>query len=326
VNKSSLPGGFDDQSNTDLTNITYNSSGLLNGSNSPVSVSGSSCSFIVPTTEVDFSNQSFRGNPWLVTSTEPYYLFVKVIDVGNNLYVGPSTFFKFRVDITLPTNVSYISTANSTFGNVSDMNFSWPIAGNSSSADDDSGVLGWQYQLNSTAGTWEGTDTDNSLSLKYIPSSYNSFPYYLTSLVDGPNIQIGNNVIYFRTVDYAGNFSAVATIRTGNLAFGGAAPSFPGSCDNATGVTVTPTTSTSNNFSLSWPAATPAGGRTVSKYYYMVNTQPPATLATITSNTVTYIGSNSTSISSGALSGVVKGSNTVYVVAVDDIDIYSSTT
>jgi hypothetical protein len=325
VNKASLPGGFDDQNNTDLTNITYNSSGLLNGSNSPVSVSGSSCSFIVPTTEVDFSNQSFRGNPWLVTSTEPYYLFVKVIDVGNNLYVGPSTFFKFRVDITLPTNVSYIFTANFTFGNVSDMNFSWLIAGNSSSADDDSGVLGWQYQLNSTAGTWEGTDTDNSLSLKYIPSSYNSFPYYLTSLVDGPNIQIGNNVIYFRTVDYAGNFSAVATIRTGNLAFGGAAPSFPGSCDNATGVTVTPTTSTSNSFSLSWPAATPAGGRTVSKYYYMVNTQPPATLATITSNTVTYIGSNSTSIASGALSGVVKGSNTVYVVAVDDIDIYSST-
>jgi hypothetical protein len=325
VNKASLDPSFDDTNNTDLTNITFNSSGLINSTNTPVSTVGSNCSFIISGTEIDFSNQAYRQNPWLTTSSDLYYLFVKVIDGGNNMYTGPATFFKFKVDITAPNNVAYISSASGTFGNVNDMNFSWPVVGGTASNDSDSGLLGWQYQINSSNETWEGTDTSAPLGEKYIPSNFNSFPYFLTSLVDGPNIQIGNNVIYFRTIDVAGNVSSPATLRTANISFGGAAPTFPSTCDNTTGVTVTPTTSTSNAFALSWPAATPAPGRSISKYYYMINTQPPATLATITSNTATYLESNSTSVASGALSGVVKGSNTVYVVAVDDINIYSST-
>jgi len=325
VNKSSLAPTFDDTSPTDLTNITYNSSGLLDSANTPVPTAGTNCSFIISGTEIDFSNQAYRLAPWLTTSTDPYYLFIKVIDIGNNMYTGSSAFFKFKADITLPTNVSYISSASGTFGNVNDMNFSWPIAGGTASSDDDSGLLGWQYQINSSSGTWEGPNTNATLGVKYIPANFNSFPYYLTSGVDGPNIQIGNNVIYFRTIDLAGNVSSGASLRTANISFGGAAPTFPNTCDNTTGVTITPTTSTANSFSLSWPAATPAGGRTISRYYYMINTQPPATLATMTSNTATYLQTNSTSISAGSLGGVVKGANSVYVVAVDDIDIYSST-
>ena len=325
VNKSSLDPSFDDTNNTDLTNITFNSSGLINSSNTPVDASGSGCSFIINSTEIDFSNQSYRQNPWIVTSNDLYYLFVKVIDVGNNMFVGPTTFFKFKVDITTPTNVSYISSASGTFGNVNDMNFSWPIVGGTASSDNDSGLLGWQYQINSSVGTWQGTDTDVSLGVNYIPSGYSSFPYFLTSGVDGPNIQIGNNVIYFRTIDVAGNVSSGASLRTANISFGGAAPTFPSTCDNTTGITVDPTVSASNSFSLSWPSATPAPGRTISKYYYMINTQPPATLNTINSNSATYLSSNTTSIASAPLNGVVKGANTVYVVAVDDIDIYSST-
>ncbi len=325
VNKSSLAPSFDDTSNTDLTNITFNSSGLLNSSNSPVETSGSNCSFIISGTEIDFSNQSYRQAPWLTTSSDLYYLFVKVIDVGNNMYTGPSAFFKFKVDITAPNNVSYISSASGTFGNVNDMNFSWPVVGGTASSDNDSGLLGWQYQINSSSGTWEGTDTSASLGEKYIPSNFNSFPYFLSSIVDGPNIQIGNNVIYFRTIDVAGNVSSEATLRTANISFGGAAPTFPSTCDNTTGITITPTVSTSNSFALSWPSATPAPGRTISKYYYMVNTEPPATLATITSNTATYLESTETNVASAPLSGVVKGANSVYVVSVDDINIYSST-
>ena len=325
VNKSSLAPSFDDTNPTDLTNITFNSSGLINSSNSPVDTSGSACSFIISGTEIDFSNQSYRQSPWLTTSSDLYYLFVKVIDGGNNMYAGTSTFFKFKFDSTLPNNVSYISSASGTFGSVNDMNFSWPVSGGTASSDNDSGLLGWQYQINSSSGTWQGTNVDSALGVNYIPSSYSSFPYFLTTGVDGPNIQIGNNVIYFRTIDVAGNVSSGATLRTANISFGGDAPTFPGSCDNTTGITITPSTSTSNMFALSWPAATPAPGRTISKYYYMVNTQPPSTLATITSNTATYLESNGTSVASAPLNGVVKGSNSVYVVAVDDIDIYSST-
>ena len=325
VNKSSLAPTFDDTSPTDLTNITYNSSGLIDSSSTPVNTVGTNCNFIITGTEIDFANQAYRLSPWLTTSSELYYLFIKVIDVGNNMYVGPSAFFKFKFDSTVPTNVSYISSASGTFGNVNDMNFSWPVSGGTASSDNDSGLLGWQYQINSSAGTWQGTDVDSALGVNYIPSNYSSFPYFLTSGVDGPNIQIGNNVIYFRTIDIAGNVSSPASLRTANISFGGDAPTFPGSCDNTTGVTVTPTTSISNLFGISWPAATPAPGRSISKYYYMINTEPPATLGTINSNSATYKESNTTSVSSSILSGVVKGANTVYVVAVDDIDIYSST-
>ncbi len=325
VNKSSLAPSFDDTNLTDLTNITFNSSGLINSSNSPIDTSGSACSFIISGTEIDFSNQSYRQSPWLTTSSDLYYLFVKVIDGGNNIYAGTSTFFKFKFDSTLPNNVSYISSASGTFGSVNDMNFSWPVSGGTASSDNDSGLLGWQYQINSSSGTWQGTNVDSALGVNYIPSSYSSFPYFLTTGVDGPNIQIGNNVIYFRTIDVAGNVSSGATLRTANISFGGDAPTFPGSCDNTTGITITPSTSTSNMFALSWPAATPAPLRTISKYYYMVNTQPPSTLATITSNTATYLESIGTSVASAPLNGVVKGSNSVYVVAVDDINIYSST-
>jgi len=325
VSKASLAPSFDDTSPTDLTNVAFNSSGLVSSSNSPVGTAGSDCTFIVNSTEIDFSNQAYRQAPWLTTSSDLYYLFVKVIDVGNNMYTGPATFFKFKFDSTVPTNVSYISSASGTFGSVNDMNFSWPVSGGTASSDNDSGLLGWQYQVNSSSGTWEGTDTSTPLGEKYIPSNYSSFPYFLSSITDGPNIQIGNNVIYFRTIDVAGNVSSGATLRTANISFGGDAPTFPSTCDNTTGVTITPTTSTSNSFSLSWPAATPAIGRSISKYYYMINTEPPATLGTINSNSATYIESQTTSVASKSLNGVVKGANTVYVVAVDDIDIYSST-
>ena len=56
----------------------------------------------------------------------------------------------------------------------------------------------------------------------------------------------------------------------------------------------------------------------------MINTQPPSTLATITGNTSTYIDTSTTrTIATGVVDGAIKGSNTVYVVAVDDQSNYS---
>jgi len=137
----------------------------------------------------------------------------------------------------------------------------------------------------------------------------------LFKAVDGGTIVSGNNVIYFRSVDAAGSNSVDATIRTGNLAYGGAAPAFGGSDT----VTVTPSTSTANSYALSWPEATPTDGQAITKYYYMVNTNPPSTLATLQGNATTYVDNGTTrTVAAGALANVNKGSNTVYVVAIDD--------
>ena len=100
--------------------------------------------------------------------------------------------------------MSVTSTPGFSFSNVVDMFFSWPTSGGSAAADADSGVLGYQYQLNGTGSTWYGTQTDSTCGIDYIPSTDAS--YTLTLLQDGGNIVSGNNIVYFRSVDVACNF------------------------------------------------------------------------------------------------------------------------
>ncbi|MDZ7586524.1 MAG: fibronectin type III domain-containing protein, partial [Patescibacteria group bacterium] len=263
---------------------------------SPVSTTGSTCQFIVSGTSVNLATSGYIGTA-LSTSSSAYYLNVKAIDNGNNIFATSSA-FQFRFDNTAPTNVSYTSCASGNFSNVADMSFSWPITGSVASSDSHAGLLDWQYQINSTAGTWN-TITGAS--------------YTLVSGTD--TVASGNNIIYFRTEDAAGNTSSDATIRTCNLSYGGAAPSFGGSDT----VTITPSTSTSNSYALSWPAATATSGQTVAHYYFMINTSPPSTLATLQGNASTYIDNSTTqTVSAAALASVNKGTNTVYVVAIDN--------
>jgi hypothetical protein len=294
------------------------SGGLLQ--NSPVSTSGSTCGFIVSGASLDLSAGSYLSSALADGST--YYLNIKAIDNANNLF-ATSASLNFIQDATAPTNVAFISPASGSFGNVTDMNFSWPVSGGNAASDATAGVLGYQYQLNGTSGTWLGTDSSSACSLSYIPAA--TATYTFTALQDSGNVTNGTNVIYFRTVDSSCNTSAAATYRTGSISYGGAAPTFAATCDATTGVTVTPTSSSSNSYALSWSAATPASGRTVADYYYMVNTSPPSSLSTMTSNTSTYLDNNtSTSVSAGVLTGSVRGSNTVYVVVVDDAGNYSA--
>jgi hypothetical protein len=193
------------------------------------------------------------------------------------------------------------------------MNFSWPTVGSQASQDNSAEILGWQYQINSTSGTWLGATYSNALGVNYIPAGQNT--YTLSQGQDGDSIVSGNNVIYFRTVDKAGNISSDATIRTGNLSYGGAAPQFEGTDT----VTVTPSTSTTNMFALNWPEAEATIGQTVAKYYYMINTAPPSTLTTLQANSATYIDNGTaTNVAATSLPAVNKGTNTVYVVAIDD--------
>jgi len=301
---------------TDTAGDPATAKGLLG--TSPVSLTDSTCQFIVSGTSIDFATSSYKGGTWLSTSSSPYYVNIKAIDNNNNI-AASSTQFQFRYDNTVPTNVTYISCASGNFANVADMSFNWPTSGSAASSDSNAGLLGWQYQINSTSGTWLGTTTESSLGVgNYITSSETSRT--LTAGQDGSAIVTGNNIVYFRTVDSAGNVSSDATIRTCNLTYGGAAPTFL----QTDSVTVTPSTSTSNSFALSWPVATPSNGRTITHYYYMINTAPPAALSTITGNTSTYIDNSTTrTVTAAALANVNKGSNTVYVVAVDDQSNYS---
>ena len=281
---------------------------------SPVSTAGTTCLFMVTGTSIDFATASYKGAPWLVTSNKPYLFAVKVVDNSGNIYAGNAATFQFRFDNTTPTNTSYISCASGNFSNVADMNFSWPTSGSAASLDSNAGVLGWQYQINSTSGTWLGTTTESILGVtNYIQATASGRT--LAQDQDGSSIVSGNNIVYFRTVDIAGNISADSTIRTCNLSYGGAAPSFNGTDT----VTVTPSTSTSNSYALSWPVATATNSKTVTHYYYMINTSPPSTLATLQGNAATYIDNGtSRTVAASALPGVNKGSNTVYVVAIDN--------
>ena len=281
---------------------------------SPVDTTGTGCEFIVGTTAVDFATTGYRGSTWLTTSADLYYLNIKAVDSSGNVFDTAAS-FPFRFDNTPPANVGYISCASGNFANVADMSFSWPTSGSAASSDtNQAGVLGWQYQIQSTSGTWLGNTTEPSLGVNnYLANTETSRT--LTQDQDGSAVTVGNNVIYFRTVDQAGNASADNTIRTCNLAYGGDAPAFSG----VEGVTVTPLTSTSNSYALSWTEASAAVGRSVANYYYMVNTLPPASLTTLQGNAATYIDNGtSLTVAAGALPNVNKGSNTVYVVAIDD--------
>ncbi len=297
---------------TDANGNPATSKGLLG--TSPVDTTGSTCQFLTTATSLDLAVDEYRGDPWLSSSNSSYYLNVKALDNAGNVYGGASAQFQFRFDDTPPSNVVYISCAAGSFSNVADMNFSWPTAGTPAAKDDHAGLLGWQYQINSTNNTWLGTRSSALIgSNSYLPLT--DSVRTLTQDLDAPQIVAGGNIIYFRTVDLAGNVSPDATMRTCNLSYGGAAPSFA----NLSAVTVSPTDSSTNAYALSWPSATAAAGQNIAHYYYMINTPPPTTLATLQSNSSTYIDNgNSVTVAETALANVNKGSNTVYVVAVDD--------
>jgi hypothetical protein len=278
---------------------------------SPVSTTGTTCQFIAGTSNlIDFATASYKGSTWLTASTNPYYLNIKAVDNAGNI-TAASTQFKFYYDNDLPTNVAFIVAAPGSFSNVVDMSFLWP----SGSSDATSGLLGWQYQLNSSTGTWQGSTHSDALNLDYIASPASD--YIFDSTRDGPYVVVGSNTIYFRAIDRAGNISPESEMRTGNINYAGDAPAFK----KTDVVTITPTLpgATTNSFNVSWPAATAAPGRLVGAYYYMINTLPPATYATLSQNSANYfnVGTIRT-LSTKALPNVNKGSNTIYVVAVDN--------
>ncbi len=278
-------------------------------------VTSTDCPFIVTTTSVNFS--SIAG--LTLTTNKQYYFSIKAINNAGNTFTDADTatysnLINFKYDITAPTNVNAISGAGGSFSNVGDMYFNWPT---NQATDAASGLLGFQYSINDQD-SWTGDLTDATTGLNYVDITETQ-PHYLSAVNDASQVIVGSNTIYFRTVDVAGNFSSAETYRTTLVSYGGAAPIFLGNAS----VTVTPSTNTANSYALSWSTASPSSGRTIDNYYYMINTTPPATYATLTGNSALYIPTSATSIAASSLPGVVRGSNTVYIVVADDLENYS---
>lgn len=252
-----------------------------------------------------------------VTSSGTYYLSIQTVDNQGNLYTNGEqnyVFLEYHADLINPVNVKYITTPNGNFGSIKDMFFSWPsVAGVTST--DENGILGWQYSLNSV-NNWTGTEHNDLFDVDYLPYEESTYMYYFTEEKDSANFVVGNNIIYFRTIDKAGNVSGYIS---GGISYGGLAPTFS---EDAV-VVISPSTNTSNEFALSWPSAIPFGDRKVTSYYYMINMNPPSTYDALTSNSSLYIPINGTSVPEKMLIGAVKGENVVYVVAVDDEGGYS---
>jgi hypothetical protein len=151
-------------------------------------------------------------------------------------------------------------------------------------------------------GTWYGANHNGNQDMTDLLTNNGS--YTTISNPDFTNlVQEGNNIIYFRTWDTAGNVSLayVTTVVKINTT----SPSSPQN------LTATPTINTANSFAFSWLVpATYTGSASNMTYCYTVNALPSST-------NCTYTAPGQTSLDAGAYA-TEPGDNTFYVVAKDE--------
>lgn len=256
------------------------------------------CQYIATSNELNTATNALSSQ--LTTSNTPYYLLIKAIDNADNVYSGDPANFNFKFDNTPPSNPAFIS-APSQFIATKDVTMTWPTSQNQTANDSNSGLAGLQYRIGET-GTWYGASHNGTQGLSDLLPNNGS--YTTNATFDFPNIQEGNNVVYFRAVDNAGNFAtnyATAVIRLNT-----SAPSTPQN------LTANPKTNTSNSFAFSWdPPATFAGSSASTlTYCYTINRTP-------TANNCNFTGAGQTSLSADAYA-TQPGENTIYVVAKDE--------
>ncbi len=264
---------------------------------SPVNTNGA-CQFAVSGTNIDLATSGYLGSA-LTSSNTPYYLIVKAIDNANNVYSGAAASFQFRYDNTPPSNPSFV-TAPSQFVSSKDVALTWPTSGGDAAADSNAGLAGLQYRIGSS-GIWYGDTHNSSEDASDLLSNDGS--YTTQSSPDFASLVEGNNIVYFRTWDGAGNISTayVTTVIKLNTS----SPSGPQN------VIATPSTNTSNSFAFSWLAPVSFTGSAGNlTYCYSINTLP-------SSGNCTYTVAGVTSLSAGAYA-TQPGENTFYVVAKDE--------
>lgn len=280
---------------TDNTADPRTAKGLLG--TSPVNTSGA-CPFAVGTGFVDLAGVNYLGTA-LTSSNSPYYLSIKAIDFMNNVYAGSSTQFHFRYDNTPPTNPGFI-TAPSQFVQDKTVTMTWPTVGGDAASDANSGLVGLQYRIGS-GGTWYGDSHSGTQDATDLLT--NDGTYTTLDPPDFANIHEGNNIVYFRTWDAAGNASPVYP--TTVIKLNTISPSSPQN------LTPTPSTNTTNSFAFSWAdPATFSGSAGNLTYCYTINTTPSAL-------TCTWTAAGVKSLVAGPYA-TQPGANTVYVVAKDE--------
>ncbi len=259
---------------------------------SPLNSEGA-CQFAVSSTNVDLSNDGLIATA-LTTSNDPYYLNIRAFDNAGNV-IGSNAQFQFRFDNTAPVNPFYVSSPSQFVAN-KEVTLTWPTSGGEAPSDANSGLAGLQYRIGADS-SWYGDGEGGDGLLE------NDGSYTTREDPDFENIVDGNNVVYIRTWDNAGNVTSqyVTTVIKLNT-------SSPSSPQN---VTATPSINTTNSFAFSWavPNAFQGSANNIT-YCYTVNTTP-------TLNTCTYTAAGVTSIPEGAYA-TQPGENTFYVVAKDE--------
>lgn len=267
---------------------------------SPASVTGTSCQFITTDTHLNLADSGILGSS-LASSNSPYYLYVAAVDKAGNVVTSSSTSFQFRFDNTPPTNPSFI-TAPSNFISTKQATLLWATNGGDAPNDSNSGLQGLQYRIGASS-HWYGDAHNDAQDASDLLANDGS--YTTTETPDFTNLGEGNNIIYFRTWDMAGNVSS--SYVTAVLKINTSSPSGPQNLQ------VSPTVNTVNSFAFSWqPPQTYAGQASNLRYCYTINTLP-------TTNSCTYTGAGTTNVPAGAYA-TQPGDNTFYVVAKDEAD------
>ncbi len=279
------------QSNSD---DPLTSKGLLG--TSPIDLTNT-CPFAVSGQDLDLATNGLLASV-LTSSSNPYYLNIKAIDNAGNVAAN-SEQFSFRYDGIVPSNPLFVSTPSQFVAN-KQVTITWPTVGGDAALDQHSGVVGLQYRIG-TNGTWYGdshTGAQDSTDLLANDGSYQTI-----DPTDFDTLQDGNNTVYFRTWDAAGNVSNAYV--TGVIKINTSSPSVPQN------LSATPTTNTTNSFAFDWLAPASFGGSAANlTYCYTINTLPSANTCSFTAAGVTNLIANAYATQPGA--------NTMYVVAKDE--------
>jgi len=216
-----------------------------------------------------------------------FYLCLRTKDNAERMYSNGAPdyyqLFTYKFDSTKPDEPSYINVDPVGWSTINNFDFSWPAASDPEHNGNASGVYGYQYKRGEGSGDdWSATITE-------------------TSINDLEAYQNGQNKLYVRTVDNAGNISDSYT--TSNYYYNADAPSEPQN------LSVIPPSSDENAFTFSWDEPATYNG-TIKGYYYSLNVTPNENNSVYTTEETT-----------GEIAAATQqGFNTFYVVAMDSSD------
>lgn len=263
----------------------------------PVDHTGDNCYSYIEDTQEEGGSIIVGTNPaTCVLSDGIYYLYVQSQDNSGNTNETPAHLFTYKYDKTIPGVPASVSSTTVGYSANNSFDFFWPAAVDVGG----SGLSHYEYKtgtsdLDDPFSDWQATSGPDD-RMAYAVTAYTE----------------GQNLFYVRTVDNAGNYSAISSnVAASPFYFNESAPTAP------TNLTITPATvsaspATSNVFSVSWDKPDSFSGE-LSKYYYCVNCTPSAATMTETTSVQTV----ERALANMALA-TQQGKNTFYLVAEDN--------